>query len=99
MKGCWTATGKLRVDSTYEAKMGRAHRTVFGGSTWDKSVLTVGGGGRQQLRHTRGERTSCRRTTVHTVEQLPARLVVGTSHFYVHVKSWTSWTFSFKEAK
>lgn len=75
-KGCSTSTGKLQVDSTYEAKICQADWTVFGGSTGNKSVSTVGSGGLQQLRHTRGERTSCRRTTVDTVEHLPARLVL-----------------------
>lgn len=84
-KGCSTPlpppTGKLQVDSTYKAKICHANRTVFGGSTGNKSVFTVGCGALRQLRPTRGERTSCRRTTFHTIEQLPAKLAVGISHF------------------
>lgn len=82
-KGCSTPppTGKPQVDSTYKAKICHANRTVFGGSTGNKSVFTVGCGALRQLRHTRGERTSCRRTTFHTVEHLPAKLAVGISHF------------------
>lgn len=74
-------TGKLQVDSTYKAKICHANRTVFGGSTGNKSVFTVGCGALRQLRHTRAERTSCRRTIFHTIEQLPAKLAVGISHF------------------